>query len=68
MSVRRDKSAREANRPAMGAHSFDGARSAAQISIRSPNAVNGCAQWSAIPSRSFHSIDRSIVRSEGEER
>lgn len=33
VSVRRDKSAREVNRPAMGAHSFDGARSAAQISI-----------------------------------
>lgn len=61
VSVRRDKSAREANIP-LWARILSTVR-AAQRKYRSidipPNAVNGC----AIPSRSFHSIDRSIDRS-----
>lgn len=65
VSVRRDKSAREANIP-LWARILSTVR-AAQRKYRSidipPNAVNGCAQRSAIPSRSFHSIDRSIDRS-----
>lgn len=59
VSVRRDKSAREANIP-LWVRILSTVR-VAQRKYRSidipPNAVNGC----AIPSRSFHSIDRSIA-------
>lgn len=66
VSVRRDKSAREANRPAMGAHSFDGARSAAQISILHRYTTQCGERLRAVVRDSIPIVplDRSIDRSE----